>query len=283
MKKLTLFLLVILITFTAFGQVFQTAPDDTHAVKTKIQNDNLTPSNSPTNELNVGDIVINEFMALNQNTQQDPGGSYADWIELYNKSSTILSLNGLYLSDNFNNPQKWAFPAGTTIAANGYLIIWADDDSVSTDALHAYFKLSGGGERIILSNSNGTVLDSVTFGQQTVDISTGRFPNGTGNFGKMSPTFNAQNSVFTSLNNVTFCDKLNVFPNPANDLIFLQNKNDENFESVSIFNRMGQKVMFSSSNKLENGLNISHLAAGIYTLVLVRKDQQIMVNRFTKH
>ena len=50
----------------------------------------------------------------------------------------------MYLSDNTSNPLKWQFPAGTTIVAGGYLLIWADDDGDSP-GLHTNFKLSAGG------------------------------------------------------------------------------------------------------------------------------------------
>ena len=54
-------------------------------------------------------LVINELMADNETTIEDPAesGEYPDWIELYNGSDDTLILNGLFLSDDLNDPTKW--------------------------------------------------------------------------------------------------------------------------------------------------------------------------------
>ena len=60
----------------------------------------------------VGDskgLVINELMADNETTIEDPdeSGEYPDWIELYNGSGETVILNGLFLTDDLNDPTKW--------------------------------------------------------------------------------------------------------------------------------------------------------------------------------
>ena len=87
-----------------------------------------------------GDLVINEFMADNDNVVPDPSGEYDDWIELYNNSTRTISLNGYFLSDESGDLTQWAFP-DTSIGSNEYLIVWADDDE-GQPGLHANFKLS---------------------------------------------------------------------------------------------------------------------------------------------
>jgi hypothetical protein len=56
-----------------------------------------------------GRLVINEFMADNDNVIEDPceSGEYADWIELYNASDDTIILNGMYLTDDVNDATKW--------------------------------------------------------------------------------------------------------------------------------------------------------------------------------
>jgi len=56
-----------------------------------------------------GGLVINEFMADNETTVEDPAepGEYPDWIELYNGSAETVILNGLFLTDDLNDPTKW--------------------------------------------------------------------------------------------------------------------------------------------------------------------------------
>jgi hypothetical protein len=83
----------------------------------------------------------------------------------------------MYLSDSLDNPRKWPFPAGTRLAANGYLIVWADENGSDTPGLHANFKLAAGGEQILLVDTDArmnALLDSVEYVKQSTDVSAGR-------------------------------------------------------------------------------------------------------------
>ena len=131
-------------------------------------------------------LVINEFMAANSSTVRDPQGQYDDWIEIHNFGSEAVDIGGLYLTDDLANPTKWKIPtdspSDTTIAAHGYLLIWADKDTADT-GLHANFKLDAMGEELGLFTSSPsamsgvTLIDSVVFDEQTDDISCGRYPD----------------------------------------------------------------------------------------------------------
>jgi hypothetical protein len=131
------------------------------------------------------DVRINEWMADNATTLADPadtGLDYEDWFELYNPATNAVDLTGFFLSDTTTNTTQWAIPAGTTIPARGHLLVWADGEPGqngpgSTD-LHASFSLARTGEAIALFAPDGTVIDAVTFGAQTTDVSQGRFPDG---------------------------------------------------------------------------------------------------------
>ncbi|MBN2537447.1 CotH kinase family protein, partial [candidate division WOR-3 bacterium] len=138
-----------------------------------------------------GDVVINELMALNEATVPDQNGEFDDWVELYSNSGSPLSLDGWFLSDDTLEPYKWEFP-DTAIPGHGFLVVWCDDDE-GQPGLHASFKLAEGGEQVVLSDPDGDGFDRVIFGQQQADISFGRFPNGTGGFRLMNPTFGAEN------------------------------------------------------------------------------------------
>ncbi len=122
-------------------------------------------------------IVINELMASNSGCIQDSQDQYDDWVEIYNYASYPVHIGGMYLTDDLSEPTKWRIPTATTVPAGGYLLIWADND-VGDSELHANFKLDADGEEIGLYESDGiTLIDSITFGKQTTDISYGRFPN----------------------------------------------------------------------------------------------------------
>ena len=125
-------------------------------------------------------VFINEFMADNDSIIMDEAGDYDDWFELYNGGTISLDLGGMYLTDDLTDPTQWQIPAGTTIPAGGYLLFWADDEE-SEGNTHTNFKLGKSGEQIGLFDTdvNGNVaIDTLTFDQQSTDISMGRFPDG---------------------------------------------------------------------------------------------------------
>lgn len=140
-------------------------------------------------------VVINELMADNDSVHADPQGDYDDWLELYNLSDTAVMLTGMYLSDKEDEVTQWEFPENTEIPANGYLVVWLDDDE-DDPGLHANFKLSKDGETVILvgTDAHGNrVLDKVTFEAQETDVAYGRLPDGTGDFQVVQATPGAPN------------------------------------------------------------------------------------------
>jgi hypothetical protein len=127
-------------------------------------------------------LVINEFVASNDNNVPDPQGEYDDWVEIYNFGDANIDVGGMYLTDDLDEPTKWQIPQGypsqTTVPADGFIVFWADGDTAD-GPLHADFKLSADGEEIGLFDTDGsTLIDGIVFGEQTTNISYGRYPDG---------------------------------------------------------------------------------------------------------
>ncbi len=211
---------------------------------------------------NVGDLVINEFLADNADGTTDEAGQLEDWVELYNNTTNAIDLTGLYLTDDAANAAKWPFPAGVSMPGNSYLIVWLDEDGMQ-GPLHANFKLKAAGEFVMLSNGGSTVLDSLSFGQQLPDISFGRFPNGTGPFTYMPTTFAANNSLQSSTNAPGNPDFVQIFPNPFTDLLTIQSSMP--LANIQVFNTLGQSVAtVNPDNRNEVILDLQNLPSGLY-------------------
>lgn len=121
-------------------------------------------------------IYINEFMASNTGSTVDPDfKESADWIELYNAGTSTVNIGGYFLTDNFNDKQKWQIPAGTSVETKGFLIIWADSRNTG---LHTSFNISASGEELAICNASGEFIDSVSFVVQEPNISMGRKTDG---------------------------------------------------------------------------------------------------------
>jgi spore coat protein CotH len=211
-----------------------------------------------------GQVVINEFLAQNQNYNINEYGQHQDWIELYNTTPTPLNLFGLYLTDDFSNPEKFSFPANSIIPPNGYFMVWADQDSSSSSYIHCNFKLSATGEEIMLSSSTGEILDSLTYGIQTVDNSKGRCPNGTGSFGILvSPSFNGLNCA-TGIEEKDLIDFINIYPNPANTFLNIEYRSGIKKNQVRIYNSIGKLVYNEITSSDKQLIDISLFKSGLY-------------------
>lgn len=128
--------------------------------------------------VNLSALYINEFMARNDSTYVDEEGDYDDWLEIYYGGNGSIDLSGFFLTDNVGNLSKWMFPHETIISSSEFLLVWCDEEQDEGE-LHTNFRLNFDGEFIALVASDGlTIIDSVSFGIQTADISFGRVPDG---------------------------------------------------------------------------------------------------------
>ncbi len=209
-------------------------------------------------------VVVNEIMASNEAAVADQDGEFEDWIELYNNSADPVDLSGWYLSDNYSNLGKWAFPDGTTIPGNGYLIVWADEDG-SQGGLHANFKLSASGEALYLLDSDLRIGQEVEFGQQETDKGYARVPNGTGDFVIQTHTFNANNeSGVNAIHDIASQKQLEIFPNPTAGQLTVRTSATQPLR-LQAYNAQGQRVLEREFQSLAQ-LDISHWQPGVYWL-----------------
>jgi len=170
-------------------------------------------------------IVVNEIMADNDNTVPDPAGEYDDWFELFNPTSDSILLTGKYLTDKPDQLNKWQFTQQNLyIAPNEFLLIWCDEDSGQV-GIHTNFALSKSGEYVAIVESDGvSIIDSITFGQQTTDISYGRFPDGASNWYFMENPTPGSSNVVTDVEDELIPQnfELSVYPNPFNPSTTIQ-------------------------------------------------------------
>jgi spore coat protein CotH len=141
-------------------------------------------------------IVINEFLADNVNSNPDPNGEHDDWVELYNPTASAILLTGKYMTDNPTNYTKWRYTQTALYINPGeFIVVWCDDN-LTQPGVHTNFKLSKSGEYIAIIDTNGvTVLDSLSFGTQKTDTSYGRYPDASLNWQSMLPTPGGSNLV----------------------------------------------------------------------------------------
>jgi regulation of enolase protein 1 (concanavalin A-like superfamily) len=128
-------------------------------------------------------LWINELQADNLTGITNSAGQHTGWLELYNPGASIISLNGLYLANNYTNLLQWAFPSNAVINAGQFKVIFADaQTNLSTpNELHTSFILPSGTGSLALTrlyNSQPQVLDYIDYENISPNDSYGSFPDG---------------------------------------------------------------------------------------------------------
>jgi spore coat protein CotH/PKD repeat protein len=228
-------------------------------------------------------LTINELMASNDSTStiKDADGEYEDWIELYNTTDAAIDLSNVYLTDNFDKKAFWQFPAGTKIEANAYLIVWADKDETQA-GLHANFKLKKDGERLMLSNADGSIIDSLSFGKQKTNIAYARIPNGKGPFVFQTATFGTKNDLISSVNTVDKGLSATLYPNPARNIlnIDIQDKGSHSSYQIQIFSTTGQLLFTQKQNTNQFQVPLNNWDAGFYILNITNSEGNAFNRKF---
>ena len=209
-----------------------------------------------------GDIVLNELCS----------GTGEPWIELLNTTTEPLNLSGMQLSDDPSMPAKWIL-TDTLVPAKKYLLV-----NPSAGALDAHtagsFALPLNGGYLQLADASGIVLDSATYGNQVPGKSTGRYPNGYGPWNLMPPTKGSFNHLGFSGSDVL------MFPNPGNNMVYLEMEYTSGPVTWSIYNAMGKKVLektyLYSTNQMSSiiqPIDISNLDGGLHVVSVNRNGE----------
>jgi len=187
-------------------------------------------------------LYINEIGANNETIIADAQGEFDDWIEIYNAGSTAVNLADHYFTDDLSNPTKWEIPATnatkTTVPANSYLLLWADEQILDGED-HIDFSLSSGGETIYLFATDGTTLmDSLNFPNVSNDVSYGRSTDGN----TQLQYFSAPTPLATNTSSV---DVLIIFSEPSQ--VFTANSTAYN-GAITISNNAVLKAKYFFNN-----------------------------------
>jgi hypothetical protein len=141
-----------------------------------------------------GDLVISEFMAVNQIGLVDEDDDFSDWIEIYNRSNQAINLAGWSMTDDPADPIKWMFP-DLTLGSHEYLLVFASGKSRKVvgpeTPLHTNFKIGQRTEFLGLYNifqhryvdpispGNPEQFSNVSYGVYGEPSRFGYFPNPT--------------------------------------------------------------------------------------------------------
>lgn len=122
-------------------------------------------------------ILINEFLASNDEAYSDGFGEFDDWLELYNTTDERIDLGGMFLTDDLDDPTRYRIPERkdnwTTIAPKGFALFWADGDPEQGDR-HMDFRLKRKKGVVALFDRDTVLIDKIEYRMQESDNSFGR-------------------------------------------------------------------------------------------------------------
>ncbi len=199
-------------------------------------------------------LVLNEILA--HTDYASPPYDSNDGIELYNTSAQPVTLGpGWYLSDDPENPAKWAIPATNTLAAHGWR--YFDEIHDFHAPLTNGFGLNKSAEQVLLSYLPGTgqdrVVDTVSFKGEENGVALVRYPDGAASWFYGVSTPGASNRLAGA--GVVIAEVMyHPAPTAANP------GNNENDEFVELYNPAAQPVTLMN---LVDDVGAWRLAGGI--------------------
>ena len=210
-------------------------------------------------------VVVNEVSASN-GVATNEYGKRNDWIELYNTTDHDIDLEGMFLTDDPSEPEKYQITKddlsstvnyqlpivnSTIIPAHGYYIIWADKLDPFRQ-LHANFKLTNDNdESVTLTAADHSWSNTLTYSEMGSEESVGRYPDG----GKR--TYRMTRPTIAAINTLTsYSEWLYGYDENFDEESFLSgitkvSNFEETEESSSIYNLAGQRLI-----KTQRGINI---------------------------
>jgi len=222
----------------------------------------------PANNQNIPNVIVNE---INYNPADDCG---SEFIEIYNNENYTVNLDNYEFSDGLD----YEFPAGSTIAANSYLVIARDSIEFTQKYGFAPFgdygsSLSNGGEQIILEGPYRTIVNNLTYAD---DVPWNALADGTG------ATLSLANPALDNANAFNWTASKNNCGTPGaendictdfqiNETIFPVscNGNNDGFINLSV---TGGKPAYSYAwNNGSNSALILNLAPGNYSVTVTDK------------
>ena len=118
-----------------------------------------------------GPIRLNEIMSANGGVLVDDSGATPDWVEVANISNRPVNLRGYVLAKNAKAGNVFVFP-DMVLQGGECVVVYADStlqDEGGTE-LHAPFRLSSGGDVLMLFNDADVAVDTVNIPALSEDV-----------------------------------------------------------------------------------------------------------------
>ncbi|WP_445666708.1 lamin tail domain-containing protein [Fodinibius sp. AD559] len=225
-----------------------------------------------------GDVAINEFMFA-------PPANSSEYIELYNHSTKSLDLQEWTLSDNRESFEGTISNDQFIVPPDSFVVI-APDNTIESEypnialiTMGDFPALNNGGDKIIIRDQNGTLLDSLTYTsdwggeeialeRRTINISSS-YQSNWGNAPNYFGTPGSSNDIEPDTEAPTV-ENFEIRSNTELAVIFSEQLDGNSAEEVNNYSILGslsvENAQFSSPDTALLSLNNSLQNATTYTL-----------------
>ena len=163
-------------------------------------------------------LVFNEVLVGNIDQYIDYSYNYGGWVELYNTTDKRVNLGNIYISDDANEPRKFALPHDYgIIGPHGYAAIYFDHNA--KDGVYGPFAskqvdfaLDEDGGNLYLSDFEGKIFATLTYPASMARCAYARTVDGTGDW-----CYTGQPSLNASNNQSDFATQRLEAPQPDTD------------------------------------------------------------------
>jgi len=175
------------------------------------------------------DVVINEILAHTDLPE-------FDYVELYNHANQAVDISGCILTDDLST-NKFVVPSSTLIPARGFLVF---------SEFELGFRLNATAETVCFKNPDQSrFLDTVRFSDQENGVATGRWPNGAGEFYRLSAKSPGASNAGPRLSDIVI-----------NELMYDPISGDDDAQYVELYNRSANTINLAGW-QLSDAINFS--------------------------
>ena len=210
-----------------------------------------------------------------------------EFIQITNNSSVTVNLSGIYISQLGISYQ---FPYNSTITARNSIYLASNttvfQNRFGFEAFGQFTRnLSNKSQNLVLSDAFGNEIDKVEY-FDTAPWPTD--PDGNGSYlqlidnsidNNLASNWVASNNIITNIEPVHQNIQLQIYPNPANELITIKSK--VKLDKIEIIDAFGQIIFSKKINDFETSANINSLSAGLY-LIKISFGNKTKTTKFIK-
>lgn len=204
-----------------------------------------------------GPLRINEIMTADRYSVMDEEDAAVDWIEVMNIGSSGVNLEGYQLAKTSGASSVFTFPS-MTLAPHECVIVFADSKLRNTagEELHAPFRLSSGGDTLMLFNASGTAIDTVNIPPLGRDISYARKDTSVWVVcDQPTPALDNTEENYRALTEPASDSPIILNEIAARNKTILADENGQYYDYIELYNRSGEPVDISGWYLSDNDLN----------------------------